>query len=55
MLLFCIWVGFLSKFNFVFNFLSGEINLVVINGLIFVGIFIIDLFGIGYNLFFVKI
>lgn len=55
MLLFCICIGFLIKFNFVFNLLSGEINLVVINGLIFVGIFIIDLFGIGYNLFFVKI
>lgn len=55
MLLFCIWVGFFNKLNFVFNLLSGDINFVVINGLIFVGIFIIELFGIGYNLFFVKI
>lgn len=30
-------------------------SFVLINGLIFVGIFIIELLGIGYNLFLVKI
>ncbi|SCU55251.1 Uncharacterised protein [Staphylococcus aureus] len=51
----CICIGFLIKSNPALNLPSGEINLVVTNGLISVGIPIIDPPGIGYNLFFAKI
>ena len=44
-------IGFLNKSNPALSLPNGEINLVLIKGLISVGMPIIEPPGIGYNLF----